>query len=241
MFSPPLDLQPSLCWFLLPLADSEAQSPTSHQPLQIFRHYSSRLLFPVFPSSGGERGRGYISAINILTDFSERQLGNKRPYTSSWLIGSFIHITGWYFCWLAFLDPLNDETTCVCIRVCVRAASSLFDSLKAQCPICKRADDSSPETEREEISMRRERESERHRQREGEMREKPADSQRQKVRMWGECANCCGISNGYYEGSVDWWNILIVWFSQLGVMDVTVKQLQSWTWMTDASLKAHSA
>lgn len=78
----PSDLQPSLCWFLLPLADSEAQSQTSHQPLQIFRHYSSRLLFPVFPLSGGGRRRGYISAINIPTDFSEQQLGNKRPYAS---------------------------------------------------------------------------------------------------------------------------------------------------------------
>ena len=140
----PSDLQRSLCWFLLPLADSEAQSPTSHQPLQIFRHHSSRsLLPPVFPLSSRARGRGYVSAINIPTDFRARRLGNKRPCTSSWLIGSFIHVTEWYFCGSAFLDPLNDETACVCICVCVcmcacvcvclrcHFASSLCDSLNA--------------------------------------------------------------------------------------------------------------
>lgn len=51
----------------------------------------------------------------------------------------------------------------------------------------------------------------------------------------------CGIINGYYESYADKWNILTVQFSQLGVMDGTVKQPESPTLMTDVSLNAHCA
>lgn len=51
----------------------------------------------------------------------------------------------------------------------------------------------------------------------------------------------CGIINGYYESCGDKWNILTVRFSQLGVMDGTVKEPESPTLMTDVSLNAHCA
>lgn len=78
--------------------------------------------YPFPPLSGGERGGGYVSAINILTDFRERQLGNKRPYTSSWLIGSFIHITEWYFYCSAFFRSPWMMKRCVCVFARVFAA-----------------------------------------------------------------------------------------------------------------------
>lgn len=151
----------------------------------------SFFFFPVLSSSGRERGRGYVWAINIPKDFCERQLGNKRPYTSSWLIGSFINITKWCFYHLAFLDPLNDETVCVCVclqGVCMRChfASSLCDSLKADSSVCHLQEGRLQQsTERERKRKLSERERARDIHREGDEGEF-ADGQRQKVRMWGD-------------------------------------------------------
>lgn len=71
-------------------------------------------------------------------------------------------------------------------------------------------------------------------------RERKALLKGPKVSLWGEIWKS-GIINGYYESYADKWNILTVQFSQLGVMDGTVKQPESPTLMTDVSLNAHCA
>lgn len=142
------------------------------------------------------------------------------------------------FLLLGFLDPINDETVCVLAR-CVRALpffSSLCESLKADSLVCHLQEAWWQQSmEREEVKLVRENEGHTEKR---EMRENllMAGDKRWECE---ETENGCGIINGYYECCGDKWIILIVWFSQLGVMDVTVKQPQSTTQMTDAGLKAH--
>lgn len=153
--------------------------------------------YPFPPLSGGERGGGYVSAINILTDFRERQLGNKRPYTSSWLIGSFIHITEWYFYGSAFFRSpwMMKRCTRVCVCTCVRChfAFSPCDSLKADSSVCHFHEGLMTAVLRE-----RKWETERALETWGE-RENVLMASDKKVRMWGDCENGCGIINGHHE------------------------------------------
>lgn len=113
----------SLCWLLLSLVDSEAQSPTSHPPPppQIFRLYWTR---PPFSSAPCDV-RATVSAINIPSDSSaavRRIKGHISP--ADWRI----HITQWYFCCSASLDLSNDVKTCVSIALtctCMYACARL--------------------------------------------------------------------------------------------------------------------
>lgn len=166
-------------------------------------------------------GRGYVWAINRLNVFGERRLENKRLRFSSWLTVSFIHIAEWYFHNLGLLALLNDEAVC-----CHYASSpGLFQG----CAICTGAEEST----------------------EGEAAAKwvrDRSMRRERGRIWRDqrwaCEvkyRSCRIINGYYESYADKWNILTAQFSQLGVMDGTVKQPESPTLMTDVSLNAHCA
>lgn len=155
------------------------------------------------------------------------------------------HLTDWViyphhqaiFLLLDFLDPLSDETVCV-LATCVHVLpffSSLCESLKADSLVCHLREARRQQSmEREEVKWVRENEG--HIEK-GEMRENllMAGDKRWECE---ETENGCGIINGYYECYGDKWIILIVWFSQLGVMDVTVKQPQSTTRMTNAGPKA---